>query len=141
MSPSVWLSSADVAGVATVSVASPAVAGVASSANLAGVESPADLDGVASSAVAGVTSPAVIAKVASLAEHVGGVPGSMTSPADRNRTGMAGVSSEGHCQDCGGTPESVGLIPTLNDLPVVEPAPIKGSDGTPEKCHFVTDRK
>ena len=119
----VVVSPADLAG-----VASPAdLAGVASSA-VAGVASLAEIAGAASLAIAGVASPVVV----SLAEHVGGVPIGMTSPVDRNRTGMVGVSSEGHCQDCGGTPESVGLIPTNNDLPIVEPAPIEGSEGIPE---------
>ena len=38
------------------------------------------------------------------------------------------MSFEGHCQDYGGTSESVGLIPT-HDLPIVELAPIEGSEG------------
>ena len=61
-------SSADLAGDATVGLASPAVAEVASSADLAGVAPSADLDEVASSAIAEVAFSADIAGVASSAD-------------------------------------------------------------------------
>ena len=139
---------ANLAGDVTVGVASSAVAEVASSADLAEVASLADLAGDVTIGVPSSTDPAdfvtagvalreecgdgvVIlgnydcvcddfAEVASLAEHAGGVTVDMAPSADTDIVFAAGMSYVEQCQECGGLPKSVKLLPADKDTSFVE---------------------
>ena len=57
-----------------------------------------------------------LTEAASLAKHVGGVPIAWTPPADKDSVLTDGMSYVEQCQECGGLPKSVRLLPTMSVL-------------------------